>query len=157
MAGEHAVPWELVPFERLGPVRFDASREEVLALVGEPKFRHTGQGEDGEWLPDEDNYPAFSIEYDRDDHVLGVSCKSMQPVTYQGWLLTGLHNTAIREWAEGHGLTTRWSKFHRTLLIPELVLSFWIPEVDYAPPGTAVIVGAARQDYWELVAEPQDP
>jgi hypothetical protein len=157
MADDPPVPWDLVPFERVGPIRLGAARDEVLALVGEPKFRHTDQDGDGGWLPDEDDYSTFSVEYDRQGRVLGVECKAPQPVTYQGWSLMGLRQSAIREWAEGHGLTVRWSKFHQTLWIPELVLSFWVPEVDYAPPDTVTMVAIGRRDYWELVGEPQDP
>lgn len=157
MADNHAIPWELVPFERLGPIRLDASREEVLALVGEPKFREAEPGEDGTWLPPEDDYPSFSIEYDQDERVLGVECKSSQPVTYRGWLLTGRQRDEVEQWAAGHDLTVKWSWFHRTLWIPELSLSFWIPDVDYAPSNSITMVAAGRRDYWQVVPEPRDP
>lgn len=124
---DHPIPWELVPFERLGPIRLDASREEVLALVGEPKFRHTEQAEDGDWLPELDDYPTFSVEYDQTGHVLAASCNCFQPVTYQGWMLTKRNVAEVRKWAESHRLTVNWSVLHRTLWLPELCISFTVP------------------------------
>jgi hypothetical protein len=150
----HDKAWELIPLQSVGPLRFGMAREGVIALVGEPQF--TVQSERDSRLG-YDQYQTFRAGYDRDQRLMNVECNRSQPVSYQDWMLTGTQAGEVEAWAKGHGLKVKWTGFHdRSMLIPELCLSLWVPEDDLAPPNSILFVLAARQDYWQLVPEPQE-
>jgi hypothetical protein len=126
----------------------------VIALVGEPQFTVESVRDSRFGY---DQYQGFRAGYDREQRLMDVECNRSQPVAYQGWMLTGRQVGDVEVWAKGHGLTVKWTGFHdRGMWIPELCLSFWVPEDDLAPPNSILFVLAGRRDYWELVPEPEE-
>jgi hypothetical protein len=144
-------PWELAPFESVGPLRFGMTRDEVIATVGEPQLTRRSK-HDSRFGSDQ--YQTFRAGYDRDQRLLSVECNRSQPVSYEGWMLTGRQSSEVEEWAKGHGLTVKRS--YEGMWIRELSLAFWTPEDDLAPPDSILFVLAGRSDYWQFVPEPRE-
>jgi hypothetical protein len=91
MAGRDA--WDVVPFESVGPLGLGMSRNEVVGLVGEPKFTRRSNNDS---LLGQDQYKTFRAGYDRRALLLYVGCNSSQLVSCQGWTVTMRQGSEVR-------------------------------------------------------------
>jgi hypothetical protein len=136
--------WELVPFERVGPVRLGASREEVASVLGRPD-REVGPaqffGAEG----------PVRVTYDGAGQVLAVEVGPERPVELRGRRLTRSELDDARRQLGELGIGTEMDESGGGVVAPEAGIALRTSSPgSAAPPGTVQSVSGFRPDYYTV-------
>jgi hypothetical protein len=137
-------PWELVSFERVGPVRLGASREEVAAALGRP------DREEGPAQFFGDQGPVRVI-YDPEGKVLAVEVGPERPVVFRGCRLTRADLDDARRELGDLGIATEPDPVAGAVVASEAGIGLHTFERGRAnPPGIIQSVSGFRPDYFTV-------
>lgn len=137
-------PWELVPFERVGPVRLGASREEVASVLGRPD-REVGPaqffGAEG----------PVRVTYDGAGQVLAVEVGPERPVELRGRRLTRSELDGARRQLGDLGIATEVDESGGGVVASEVGIALRTSSPGRsARPDTVQWVSGFRPDYYTV-------
>lgn len=132
--------WDLVPFERVGPIELGATKRDVLRLLKEDPFHTSVRGPiTTEVFRD----TGADVEFDPEGYVLGVIARSSVVLTrYDAVLLSERTEAEVILDLEALGHTVHRSE--GGVLVPDLGLRCFIEE------GVVTGVMGVRRDYEEV-------
>lgn len=132
-------PWELRPFEGIGPVKLGMARDQVIQLLGRPD---TVVGDDP-LLEESYHRPGVRIAFDPDLRVVAVTALPDRPVAWD-LALTGRPADDLAADLAREGHQVRREALTESLLIHDLGLILFAPEEE---GGLVQAVTVTRGDY----------
>lgn len=141
-----AEPWELRPFEGMGPVELGMSRDQVIELLGPPDIKIG----DDPLLEEGYRGPAVRIEFDPDQRVVSVTALPDRPVTWER-ALAGRPAGELAADLTRDGHQVRHEALTESLLVHDLGLILFAPEED---GGLVEAITVTRRDYPDVGPSP---
>lgn len=142
MAGTmHDREWDLVPFERVGPLRFGTPRDEVIATLGQPDrvLRESPLRRESH------HAAAVQSTYDPEGNLLAIQVVLGGQLVYAGASMMGRPQADVERELRSAGVQCDHDD-EDDLVVPELGLAF------YSPGSEVEAVMVRRRDYAEVVS-----
>ena len=150
VAREDHGSWELTPFEGIGPLRFNMTRADVIARLGEPDVIV----DDDPLLPTEGYRDAgVRVTYDQQRRVLVLQTIPGRGVSLRGVVVSGRQVDDIEHDLNEIGIRVQQSdEDPDSVVAPELGMHLYAPADGYRPNAVQGVM-ATRRDYAEIEAE----
>lgn len=139
-------PWELRPFDGIGPVRLGMPRDQVIELLGPPDMVIGREP----LLEESYHRPGVQIAFDGDLRVAAITALPDRPVRWHLGL-TGRSTDELTADLARDGHHARLEKLTESLLVHDLGLILFAPEEN---GGIVEAVTVTRRDYPAVVGDP---
>lgn len=141
-----AEPWELRPFEAIGPLRFGMSRGEVISAIGPPAM----VVEKDPVLVEAHDGTNVQATYDPAGRLIAVEAEPGRVFSYLGIALSGRAVAEVRRDLESRQVANQWDENNSSLVVPALGLSLYAPRESHQP-GYVQGVMATTTDYDDVM------